>query len=77
MVDEADVRQDGNIDYKCLCSYFTLTYSIIRLFQGSANTWLEKKSTERARQDNSDTNNIKFEPSLIPKLQRLIYTWIV
>ena len=21
MVEEADVRQDGNIDYKCLCSY--------------------------------------------------------
>ena len=32
MVDEADVRQDGNIDYKCLCSQFTLTSSIIRLF---------------------------------------------
>ena len=52
MVDEADVRQDGNIDYKCLCSQFTLTSSIIRLFfQGSANIWLEKKSTGRARKD--------------------------
>ena len=49
MVDEADVRQDGNIDYKCLCSYFTLTHSIIGLFPGFSKYLIGKEENRKSQ----------------------------